>query len=269
MTIARVNGIALSYEDYDTTTGSGEPVVMVTGTGASGRMWRTHQVPALRAAGYRVITVDNRGIPPTDAGPDGFSLEDMSADVAALIEHLGLAPCRVVGFSLGGIIVQELLVARPDLVYRAVLMATLGRTDALTEALAKAEIELCDSGVKLPPRYQATLYALHNLSRDTLNDADRLGDWLDVFELSAVDLTAVRRQLGLQLIANRLPAYRRISCPCLVIGFADDLVTRPHLCRELAEAIPGARYREIDGCGHFGYLERPGAVNEAMIEFFR
>jgi pimeloyl-ACP methyl ester carboxylesterase len=264
MTIARINGIDLSYDDY----GGGEPVVMVTGTGAPGRMWRTHQVPALRAAGYRVITMDNRGIPPTDAGPGRFTLDDMAADVAGLIEHLRLPPCRVAGFSLGGIIVQEMLLARPDLVRQAVLIATLGRTDALTAATAQAEIELCDSGVRLPPRYQATVYAVQNLSRATLNDGDRLTDWLDVLELSAVDLSTVRHQLGLQIIPNRLSAYGKIDCPCLVIGFADDLVTRPHLCRELADAIPGAAYREIEGCGHFGCLERPAAVNAAMIGFF-
>lgn len=264
VTIARINGISLNYDDY----GTGEPVVMVTGTGAPGRIWRGHQVPALRAAGYRVITMDNRGIPPTDAGTEAFTLDDMVADVAGLIEHLRLQPCRVVGFSLGGIIVQELLVARPELVRSAVLIATLGRTDALTAAMAEAEIELCDSGVKLPPRYQATTYAVQNLSRATLNDPGKLTDWLAVLELSAVDLSTIRTQLGLQIIPNRLDAYRKIACPCLVIGFRDDLVTRPHLCRELADAIPGAGYREIDGCGHFGYLEKPVAVNSAIIGFF-
>jgi pimeloyl-ACP methyl ester carboxylesterase len=145
MTVARINGIALSFDDYGTGEGTGEPVVMVTGTGASGRMWRAYQVPALRRAGYRVVTVDNRGIPPTDAGTDGFTLDDMAADVAGLIEHLGIAPCRVVGFSLGAFIVQELLLARPELVRQAVLMATRGRTDALSATIAAAELELCDS----------------------------------------------------------------------------------------------------------------------------
>ncbi len=47
----------------------------------------------------------------------------MAADVAALIDHLALPPCRVVGFSLGASIVGELLFTRPELVDRAVLMA--------------------------------------------------------------------------------------------------------------------------------------------------
>lgn len=264
MTVARINGVNLSYADY----GSGDPVVMVTGTGAPGRMWRTHQVPALRAAGHRVITIDNRGIAPSDPCPDGFTVTDMAADVAAIIDHLGLAPCRVVGFSLGAIAVQELLVERPELVRQAVLMATVGRADALTKAYAAAEMELADSGVKVPPAYTAITSALHHLSRRTLNDEAQLGDWLDVFEMSAVDLSAVRNQLGMQVIPDRRPRYRAISCPCLVLGFRDDLTTRTHLCREVADAIPGAVYREIEDCGHFGYLERPAEVNAAIVDFF-
>ncbi|MFF3325668.1 alpha/beta fold hydrolase [Streptomyces sp. NPDC002889] len=264
MPVARINGINLSFDDH----GAGEPVVMVTGTGAPGRVWRTFQVPALKAAGYRVITLDNRGIAPTGPCPDGFTLDDMAADVAGLIEFLGIGPCRVVGFSLGAIIVQELLVARPELVRNAVLMATSGRADALIAAMAAAEIELCNSQVKLPPRYAAYVQALQNLSPQTLNDEEQLGDWLGIFEMSMIDLSAARGQLGLQRISNRLPSYRDIGCPCLVIGFQDDRVVAPHLSREVAEHIPGSAYTEIPGCGHYGYLERPAAVNRAIIDFF-
>jgi pimeloyl-ACP methyl ester carboxylesterase len=265
MALAKVNGITLGYDDY----GDGDPVVLVTGTGAPGRIWRTHQVPALRRAGHRVITVDNRGIAPTDAGPGAFTLADLVADVAALIEHLGVGPCRVVGFSLGAVIVQELLVARPDLVREAVLMATKGRTDTFGAAVTAGDIELAESGVTLPPRYAAVVTAMQNLSARTLGDHEQMRDWLDVLEISAVSPSSIRAQLGLQLIADRRPAYRRIDRPCLVIGFSDDLITRPQLCREVADAIPGAVYQEIDGCGHFGYLERPAEVNDAIIGFFR
>src|ERR1017187_10588048 len=75
-----INGVNLSFDEY----GSGEPVVLITGSGAKGRMWTPHQVPALTAAGYRVITVDNRGMPPSDGCPEGFTIDDMAADTAGL-----------------------------------------------------------------------------------------------------------------------------------------------------------------------------------------
>ncbi|MGW7555962.1 alpha/beta fold hydrolase, partial [Streptomyces rimosus] len=130
----------LAYQEY----GSGEPVVMVTGTGAPGRVWRAHQVPALTAAGYRVITFDHRGVVPNGHPERPFTLDDMAADLAGLIAHVSPGPCRVVGFSLGSIVVQELLVARPGLVGQAVLMATIGRADTLVGVMASAEIALCD-----------------------------------------------------------------------------------------------------------------------------
>jgi pimeloyl-ACP methyl ester carboxylesterase len=65
-----------------------------------------------------------------------------------------------------------------------------------------------------------------------------------------------------------LPAYRRISAPVLVIGFGDDLVTPPHLGREVADALPNGRYVQIPDTGHLGFFERPEPVNAAMLKFF-
>jgi pimeloyl-ACP methyl ester carboxylesterase len=79
----------------------------------------------------------------------------------------------------------------------------------------------------------------------------------------------IRAQHALQLkdFPDRLADYTRISVPSLVIGFADDLMVPTVLSKEVADAIPGARYVEIPDCGHFGYLERPDEVNAAIIDF--
>ena len=177
---AMVNGINLSYDDY----GSGDPVVLITGSGATGKMWTPHQVPALTTAGFRVITIDNRGMPPSDLCLDGFTIDDMVADTVGLIKLLGIGPCRIVGFSLGAIMVQELLLAYPDLVIQAVLTATRGRTDALRSAISAAESELADSGITLPPLYAAVTHATQFLSPRTQRDEAQIKDWLDIFELS-------------------------------------------------------------------------------------
>ncbi|WP_446045731.1 alpha/beta fold hydrolase [Streptomyces olivaceus] len=265
MAWATVNNIRVHYESH----GAGEPVLMVMGSGSRGRVWQLHQVPALTAAGYRVITFDNRGIPPTDECADGFTVDDMVADTAALIEYLGLGPCILVGTSMGAQIVQELALSRPALVKKAVLMATRGRADALRRAMAEAEIELYESGVRLPPRYDAVIRATQNLSPRTLADPQQVGDWLDLFEMSAPASPGDRVHMGFSAMPDRRAAYRDISRPCRVISFADDMITPPHLGREVAEAIPGASFELIAGCGHYGYLEDPDTVNKAIIEFIR
>jgi pimeloyl-ACP methyl ester carboxylesterase len=265
MPSARINGIRLHYED----TGEGEPVVLVMGQSAGGRAWHLHQVPALIDAGYRAVTFHNRGIPPTDECPEGFTIDDLVADTAGLAEHLGLAPCRFVGVSLGAYVVQELMLARPGLVQQGVLMATRGRNDVLRAAMTRAERALYDSGLELPTAYTTWIRALQNLSPATLDDDQQIRDWLELFEFSPQPQgPGTRAQLDLEVPEGRLDAYRAIDAPCLVIGFADDVILPPHLGREVADAVPGAVYQEIKGCGHYGYLERPDEVNGVLLEFF-
>lgn len=85
--------------------------------------------------------------------------------------------------------------------------------------------------------------------------------------MTAADSYTSRAQLELGLIPDRLEDYRNIKCPCLIIAFADDLVVPPRMCREVADSIPGSTYTQIADCGHYGYLERPAAVNDAIISF--
>ncbi|WP_433077270.1 alpha/beta fold hydrolase [Dactylosporangium sp. CA-052675] len=59
----------------------------------------------------------------------------------------------------------------------------------------------------------------------------------------------------------------RLYVPCLVVGFADDLIAAAALGRQVATAIPRARYGEIPDAGHHGYLEQPGRVNAELFQF--
>lgn len=262
---ARVNGIELSYDD----AGSGPLVVMVMGTGSPGRVWKAHQQPALIKAGCRVVTFDNRGIAPSSECVEGFTLDDMVADTAALIEHLGGGPAVVIGTSLGARVTQELALARPDLVRAAVMIATYGRTTPMILAVSDGEKALYDNDITLPPAYQAAITAHLNLSPHTLDDDRSAQDWLDIIGFSAQKTTpGVRAQLGIEeRTSDRLGAYRAITVPSMVIGFADDRTLPVRLAREVAEAIPGARYEEVARAGHFGYLEQPEAVNALLVDF--
>jgi len=67
---------------------------------------------------------------------------------------------------------------------------------------------------------------------------------------------------------NTRSSANPITSTDAVIGFADDLVLPPHLGAEVASAIPNGRYLEIADTGHLGFLERPDAVNAAILDFF-
>lgn len=242
--------------------------MFIAGRGGAGRGWHLQQVPAFLAAGYRTITFDNRGIGAT-ADADGFTTETMVEDTAALIETLGAAPARIVAMSMGAYIAQELMLARPELVSSAVLMATRGRLDRVRSFFYTAEIALVAAGVELPAEYEAKVRLLENFSPKTLNDDQIVDDWITMFTTWPIKPTAgLRCQLDIGPASSRLAAYRNIRHPVLVIGFADDVLTPPHLCREVAEALPHGRYLQIADAGHLGFLERGAAVNAAALEFF-
>ncbi|MFC4065296.1 alpha/beta fold hydrolase [Actinoplanes subglobosus] len=263
MPVIDVGGTRLNYDDR----GSGPGVLMLAGTGARGRTWHLHQVPALVRAGFRVVTFDTRGIAPSDT-PPVVTMPDLVADAAGLIERLGLGPCRVIGSSMGSRVAAELSLRHPELVDRAVLMATFGRPGAFLDAMSAGERALAEAGVKLPDEYRAAVRAAFNLSPRTLADDRAARDWVDVFQLplpGEADGRASR--LEADAAVDRLVAYHRIALPCLVVGFADDLIASARGCREVSAAIPGARYVEIPDAGHYGYLEQPEPVNAELIRF--
>lgn len=257
------NGIRLAYER----TGRGERVLLIMGQAAGGNVWSVYQVPALKNAGYEVIRFDNRGMPPSDVPPGNYSLADLVADTAGLIEALDAGPCRLVGTSLGALVATELAVSRPDLVTCCVLMAMRARSDAVRRAVSAGERALATGGIRLPAAYEASVSVLQMFSPATLNDDTAISGLLDVYEMSAARRAAAIGQDAIDLTSDRREALRAVQVPCRVIAFSDDLMCPPHLCAEVAEAIPDCDYVEISSCGHCGYLEQPDEVNSAIIEF--
>lgn len=263
MPLTALNGIQLNVD----VTGSGPLVVLVMGTGGPGRVWKSYQVPALVKAGFRVVTFDNRGIAPSAECAGGITMADMVGDTAAVIEHFG-APAHVVGTSLGSRVVAELALARPELFGKAVLFTATARPAPVTTTLNKGEQALYDQGVQLPVEYAAAIKAMLNLSPHTLADPAKAQEWLDIFEFSSGKGTpGTRAQLGLDRSQDRRAAYAGIRVQSLVVGFADDQMVPTRFCREVAQAIPGARYVEVERTGHYGYLERPDEVNKVLIDF--
>jgi pimeloyl-ACP methyl ester carboxylesterase len=263
MPYVSTNGICLAYER----TGRGECVIMIMGQAAGGNVWSVYQVPALKSAGYEVITFDNRGMPPSDVPPGDYSLADLVADTAGLIEALEVGPCRLVGTSLGAWVATELAVRRPDLVTCCALMAVRARADAVRRAVSAGERALTSAGIQLPASYEASIAVLQMFSPATLNDDATISAWLDVYEMSAARRAAASGQDAIDLSSDRRDTLRAVPVPCRVIAFSDDLMCPPHLAAEVAEVIPDCDYVEIASCGHLGYLERPDEVNSAIIEF--
>lgn len=113
-----VNGIELSGDER----GEGEAVVYVCGTGQPAAMWDMVGRADVDAAGFRTITYDNRGIPPSAVPEPPYTMQDLIDDAIAVIGHFDAGPCHLVGASLGANIVFSVAHQRPDLVTSAVLL---------------------------------------------------------------------------------------------------------------------------------------------------
>jgi 3-oxoadipate enol-lactonase len=115
--IAISTGISVYFED----SGSGEPVVFVSGQNTDHTQWQS-VTPYF--SDFRTIVFDTRGTGATDKPTDPYSLQGFADDTAALLDALDIERAHFVGASMGGKIVQWLMINHPSRVASAVLMAT-------------------------------------------------------------------------------------------------------------------------------------------------
>lgn len=260
------NGITLSYQ----VIGAGEPVLLVAGTGQPRETWDIFTAPALAEAGYQVFSYDNRGMPPSECPPEPYTVQEMAADAAGLIEALGIGPCRVAGLSLGAFITQELALARPDLVRAAVMMGTLGRQPESGRQLTASWIEFDRSGIELPRLYDAMAQLPFMFSAHRLADELFVKTYLDYALAGPVwgNPGRLGQHMADHAYDDRLEDLAGITVPAMVMVFELDMLTLAPLGREVAAAIPGCKLVEISQVGHAGPLEAPELVNPALVEFF-
>jgi len=110
MPIEKINGVGIRYE----VSGSArDTIVLVHGSWGSHHNW-DFVTPGLSER-FRVVTYDRRGHSESERLPGQGSIHEDVADLAALIEHLDLAPAYVAGTSWGAIITLRLAIERPDL----------------------------------------------------------------------------------------------------------------------------------------------------------
>src|SRR5215471_8417163 len=220
---ALVNGITIDYS----TAGDGQPVLLICGTGQPADLWFA-QVTDLTAAGHTVITFDNRGCGRSEAPPAPYLVADMAADTAALIEHLGLGPCDVVGYSLGGYIAQQLAVTRAGLIQRLVLLAGAGTAPAYALARSRAAVDLARALDPLPPSFDVAdlLLSLHPMAQ-LQDDDDAVKITISLIEAAEPWTNPGRLgqyQAGLAWLEDPSHLYRLddIKSPCLAMAFEHD-----------------------------------------------
>jgi pimeloyl-ACP methyl ester carboxylesterase len=249
-------------------TGSGPAMLLINGLGSPSTTW-FRLLPRL-ADRYRVVTLDNRGVGRTGLPAGPVTIPSMAADAAAVLEAAGVTSAHVLGMSMGGLIAQELVLSRPDLVRSLVLACT---SVGLPHAQALGEQGMPDAGVGEALATGAALPAeermlqLRPILYAPTTSPERMAEDENVRGATPTSQEGFTAQLLGAQPWERLAELPGINVPTLVLqGSVDRMVPRPQAER-LAKTIPGARLRLIDGAGHALFTDQEEASAAAVLDF--
>jgi 3-oxoadipate enol-lactonase len=262
MTTARAaDGTRIAYETWG--TADGPPLLLLQGLGVDARGWGLQRMALGRR--YRCVAVDNRGVGGSADAPQPFSLEEMAADAAAVLDAEGIDTAHVLGASMGGVLAQILAVQHPHRVRSLVLACTACRHHEWRRELFEQWADtvrrdgmgaLGGDGLRwlIGPR-------LHR----------RFGGWLNLMARIVLQARPENFAAQVQAILDAADALRfelaSVHVPALVITGSQDLLTPLGDAEELAELLDEARLFELRGAGHALMVEAPNAFNRAVIGF--
>ncbi|WP_136637266.1 alpha/beta fold hydrolase [Pseudooceanicola onchidii] len=275
MPTAQVNGIEIWYDVIGPE--DGKPILLISGVGTQSTRWRDDFVGELNARGYRVIKMDNRdiglsqkftdhGIPDTrqiladkasGKAPDvPYTLSDMAADGAALLEYLSIDKAHICGFSMGGMIVQLMAIEHGDKVLSMTsVMSNTGNPDlprATDEAMAALTRPRPDATVDREGAIQSRIETdlvigspafpipVEELRAHAEADLDR-----------SIHPTGFARQYAAILATrDRRAELQTLTMPVSVVHGVDDPLVPIHGGRDTVANCPTAVMFEVPGMGH-------------------
>ena len=245
--------------------GSGPPLLLIVGAGASMDFWPPSFIDAL-AAHHKVVVFDNAGVGRTSAvsARASLSIAAMASQTSALISALRLGSPAVLGWSMGGMIAQDLAVSHPAQVSRLILAATTAGTG---KALPLPSYTAAVFSLS-PAKQAAVLFPANQAaaSRAYLNAISQYpGSYGPYAATSRSQVLAVDRWLAGQDPAGRLAGD--IGVPTLVAGGTRDQFMPVANVRLLASTVPGAKLLLFDDAGHAFWAQDAASFIRAVDTF--
>jgi 3-oxoadipate enol-lactonase len=247
-------------------TGTGDPVLMIMGLGLSGgAWWRT--VPVLSRS-LRVITFDNRGVGRSRAHLHSYTTEAMADDAVSVLDAAGIERAHVYGFSLGGMVAQQLALRHEERVRSIVLGAThpggpravRPSDDVIAFFRRRASMSAKDAArASVPFNYGPRCRREHK---------DRIAEDIQRRLAHPFPERAYKAQMVAASLHNCYRRLKRIEAPTLVVHGREDRIVPVANAEILAERIPRAELRILDHAGHLYSTEQP-EVDEDIARFFR
>ena len=252
MARVKVGEIQLSFE----VAGDGPSVVIVNGGGAS-----VAQMKAIGAnhqkiidAGYKLIRFDNRGIPPSDAPPPPYTIEQMAEDTIGLLAYLDSGPYTIVGESMGGLITQTVALKRPDLVKSAVFIAGIGNSPLFAKVFSQAYLDLLKHG-EVPVSIMKALMLVVSIPPCHWDNDEVTAPVLEALS-GFISASAGQTVLGHStaschwMTEDHLNELAGVEVPVLAIANEFDIYFPPSFVRKAVSKLPKAEFIEIEGAPH-------------------
>jgi non-heme chloroperoxidase len=260
--LAREDGKQVYFEDYGT---GDDAVVLVHGWGMGLRVW-DYSLPALTAAGHRVVLIDHRGCGKSSKDFADMGVEAIASDVVALVEHLGLNKVVLNGWSLGGAVV---VAAASRLQSRCSgLVLTCGATPCYlqkddfphggtTEALAETLSAMAADRVNFLAALAGGVCA-SEVSQQVV-------DWMWATFMESSPLAA--QALGELGPLDQRELLSALEVPILSFVGGKDAVVDPEVCRSVARYNSNVTTVECAESGHAPFIDESALYHGALLDF--
>ena len=263
-----VSGVGLEVA----VTGEGQPLVLLHGFPDSGRLWR-NQVPALAAAGLRVIVPDLRGYGASDK-PDGaepYRMTSLVNDVLGVLDRLGIERSHLVGHDWGAALAWVTAALVPERVDHLVALS-VGHPSSFREAgLAQRE-----------KSWYMLLFQFEGIAEQWLTndgwanfrawsrhpDVEAVIEELEATGALTPGLNWYRANLPPESLVAPAPELPAIQAPTLGVWSSGDFfLTETQMTGSEKYVANSFRYVRIEDTGHWMQLEAPEEVNRLLLDF--
>jgi 3-oxoadipate enol-lactonase len=257
--ILEVNGAKLYYETH----GQGKPLVLIQGAGGNITMWESQIEPLSKH--FQLILFDNRGMGRSQVTPGDYTIPMLAEDTAALMEKLGIEKAHILGWSMGGMIAQELAIARPDLVDKLIISASAAKFPESSVFLWQGFLDLLHhQQYEALSRWQMSLCFSHKFFENAQTVTATLDAWMNPpYALTVEGFTS---QTAALFGYDRRGQLQNLKKPVLLLGAEEDEFFPVSVVKETATDILEAKVEILPG-SHLYYIEHPEEFSQAAIAF--
>ncbi len=258
------DGVRLACREFG---GEGPSILLLHGLAGHADEWA--QTASWLTARGRVIALDARGHGRSERFPGDVSRDSLVADVAFVVERLGLRPVVVVGQSVGGLTALSLSARRPDLVRGLVLVdaSPAGGGEGVEEAVVATAAALREWPTSFGSRPEAEAFFADRCGAGLAAEAWVSGlqhgerGWRPRF-----DVEVMARTLREAISAPSWDEWDIITCPTLVVRAGNGMV-ESQIVGEMADRLPQTQVVEIADAAHDVHLDRPDQWRDALVGF--